>query len=61
MDVEDNEDGEEESAEIEMHEPYHYLNGLTKRDLEDLLEDIKVDSTHVFCNFTRLKKSKQIV
>ncbi|CAH0764067.1 unnamed protein product, partial [Diatraea saccharalis] len=27
---------------LEMHEPYTYLNGLQVRDLEDLLEDIKV-------------------
>ena len=27
---------------VEMHEPYTYLNGLTCKDLEDLLEDIKV-------------------
>ena len=26
-----------------MHEPYTYLNGLTTTDLEDLLEDIKVN------------------
>jgi hypothetical protein len=27
---------------VEMHEPYTYLNGLTIKDLEDLIEDIKV-------------------
>ena len=27
-----------------MHEPYTYLNGLTIRDLEDLLVDIKIYS-----------------
>lgn len=25
-----------------MHEPYTYLNGLSSKDLEDLIEDIKV-------------------
>ncbi|ELU18660.1 hypothetical protein CAPTEDRAFT_161063 [Capitella teleta] len=33
---------EDEDFDVEMHEPYAYLNGLTARDLEDLLEDIKV-------------------
>ena len=33
---------EEEVDAVEMHEPYTYLNGLTVRDLEDLLADIKV-------------------
>lgn len=33
---------EDEDLAVEMHEPYTYLNGLTIRDLEDLLEDIKV-------------------
>lgn len=33
---------EEEVDAIEMHEPYTYLNGLTVKDLEDLVEDIKV-------------------
>lgn len=27
-----------------MHEPYTYLNGLTIKDLEDLVADIKVRS-----------------
>jgi hypothetical protein len=27
---------------VEMHEPYTYLNGLTIKDLEDLIEDIRV-------------------
>lgn len=35
---------EEDDIAIEMHEPYTYLNGLTIRDLEDLLVDIKVYS-----------------
>lgn len=33
---------EEEVDAVEMHEPYTYLNGLTTKDLEDLIEDIKV-------------------
>ncbi|KAK9502890.1 hypothetical protein O3M35_011577 [Rhynocoris fuscipes] len=33
---------EEEVDAVEMHEPYTYLNGLTIKDLEDLVEDIKV-------------------
>lgn len=33
---------EEEVDAVEMHEPYTYLNGLTIKDLEDLIEDIKV-------------------
>ncbi|GIY35955.1 hypothetical protein CEXT_5821 [Caerostris extrusa] len=33
---------EEEDFNVEMHEPYKYLNGLKKEDLEDLQEDIKV-------------------
>lgn len=33
---------EEEVDTVEMHEPYTYLNGLTIKDLEDLVEDIKV-------------------
>lgn len=33
---------EEEVDTVEMHEPYTYLNGLTIKDLEDLIEDIKV-------------------
>lgn len=32
----------EESIEMQMHEPYHYLNGLSMDDLEDLLADIRV-------------------
>jgi hypothetical protein len=32
----------EESIEMQMHEPYTYLNGLTIDDLEDLLVDIRV-------------------
>ena len=36
------EEGAEDLSGVEMHEPYTYLNGLTIRDLEDLLEDIKV-------------------
>lgn len=35
---------EDDGLAIEMHEPYLYLNGLTIRDLEDLLADIKVYS-----------------
>ncbi|RMZ98856.1 cactin [Brachionus plicatilis] len=35
---------EDDGLAIEMHEPYLYLNGLTIRDLEDLLVDIKVYS-----------------
>lgn len=33
---------EEEVDAVEMHEPYTYLNGLQTKDLEDLVEDIKV-------------------
>ena len=33
---------ENEIDTIEMHEPYTYLNGLTVKDLEDLLVDIRV-------------------
>lgn len=33
---------EEEVDAVEMHEPYTYLNGLHVKDLEDLVEDIKV-------------------
>jgi hypothetical protein len=29
-----------------MHEPYTYLSGLTIKDLEDLIEDIKVRIIH---------------
>lgn len=32
----------EETIEMQMHEPYTYLNGLGIEDLEDLLEDIRV-------------------
>lgn len=35
---------QEDDLAIEMHEPYTYLNGLTIRDLEDLIVDIKVYS-----------------
>lgn len=35
---------DDDGLDIEMHEPYTYLNGLTIRDLEDLLEDIRVYS-----------------
>lgn len=33
---------EEEVDAVEMHEPYTYLRGLQVKDLEDLIEDIKV-------------------
>jgi len=33
---------EDEVDAVEMHEPYTYLNGLATKDLEDLIEDIKV-------------------
>lgn len=33
---------EEEVDAVDMHEPYTYLNGLQIKDLEDLVEDIKV-------------------
>jgi hypothetical protein len=33
---------------VEMHEPYTYLNGLTIKDLEDLIEDIKVKISQGF-------------
>ena len=33
---------EGENDDLEMHEPYHYLRGLSVQDLEDLIEDIKV-------------------
>lgn len=33
---------EEEVDAVEMHEPYTYLHGLACKDLEDLVEDIKV-------------------
>lgn len=32
----------EETIEMQMHEPYTYLNGLSVQDLEDLLVDIRV-------------------
>lgn len=32
----------EETIEMQMHEPYTYLNGLGVQDLEDLLEDIRI-------------------
>lgn len=32
----------DETIEMQMHEPYTYLNGLEVKDLEDLLADIKV-------------------
>lgn len=32
----------EETIEMQMHEPYTYLNGLEIADLEDLLEDIRI-------------------
>ena len=35
---------EEDDLAIEMHEPYTYLNGLTIKDLEDLIVDIRVYS-----------------
>ena len=35
---------EDDDLAIEMHEPYIYLNGLTIRDLEDVLADITVYS-----------------
>jgi hypothetical protein len=31
---------------VVMHEPYTYLNGLTIKDLEDLIEDLKVRIGH---------------
>jgi hypothetical protein len=34
--------GEGEVDAVGVHEPYTYLNGLTIKDLEDLIEDIKV-------------------
>lgn len=37
-------DDEESDLVVDLHEPYTYLNGLTIRDLEDLLVDIKVYS-----------------
>ncbi|XP_050096785.1 cactin [Anopheles aquasalis] len=42
----------EESIEMQMHEPYTYLNGLSLDDLEDLLVDIKV--------YNELEKSKNL-
>ena len=41
---------EEEVDAVEMHEPYTYLNGLTIKDLEDLIEDIKVMSLFMATN-----------
>ena len=35
-------DAEDDDLVVEMHEPYTYLNGLTIRDLEDLLVDIEI-------------------
>ena len=35
-------DAEDDDLAVEMHEPYTYLNGLTIRDLEDLLVDIEI-------------------
>lgn len=32
----------EETIEMQMHEPYTYLNGLSIEDLEDLIEDIRI-------------------
>lgn len=43
----------EESIEMQMHEPYTYLNGLNIQDLDDLLEDIRV--------YIELDKSKSNV
>ncbi|KFB51479.1 AGAP006542-PA-like protein [Anopheles sinensis] len=42
----------EESIEMQMHEPYTYLNGLGLDDLEDLLVDIKV--------YNELEKGKNL-
>lgn len=41
----------EETIEMQMHEPYTYLNGLSVSDLEDLLVDIRV--------YVELDKSNQ--
>lgn len=41
----------EETIEMQMHEPYTYLNGLDISDLEDLLEDIRI--------YMELDKSKE--
>lgn len=55
---------EEEVDAVEMTEPYTYLNGLTIKDLEDLVEDIKVSNEMIlaiyfifvsFVNFPDLK------
>lgn len=43
---------EEEVDAVEMHEPYTYLNGLSIKDLEDLVEDIKV--------YMKLEKGKNL-
>lgn len=32
----------EETIEMQMHEPYTYLNGLSTEDLDDLIEDIRI-------------------
>lgn len=32
----------EETIEMQMHEPYTYLNGLSAADLDDLIEDIRI-------------------
>jgi hypothetical protein len=37
-----NDENLEESIEMQMHEPYEYVKGLSVDDLEDLIEDIKV-------------------
>ena len=34
--------GDHDNSTVEMHEPSSYLNGLTIRDLEDLLADIRI-------------------
>jgi hypothetical protein len=44
---------------VEMHEPYTYLNGLTIKDLEDLIEDIKVRISHNVA-LTALENSSQL-
>lgn len=43
----------EETIEMQVHEPYTYLNGLTAQDLEDLLEDIRI--------YMEMDKSKENV
>lgn len=47
-----NDEEEEEDLIVDMHEPYTYLNGLTIRDLEDLLVDIRV--------YTELEPNKNV-